>query len=344
MTTRSRTAEASVVPVPRSGLELRHLRAFLALVEHGHITAAARALGLAQSTLSESLLGLERALGGPVVLRGRGARSGQATLTDAGRALLPHAREVLAAVDRAQAAVAQSTRTARGRISIVANESVSTYLLPWAAARFRGGRPNTQLSVSVDVCAGVRASVAGGAAHLGLLLGSGRDLPAARPRGSNAISRRIIGPALPVVAFAKPSHPLVQRGRRTVLTPDALAPYPLFVSDAAGDFHALIGRFVAGSRTHPARIESTGSVEGVKRALSEHPTAIGFLPAYAIAEERRAGAVAVLNIRPAPPVLRLEAWSSRSRESDPAIDELLDNLRESCERAMAGTLAEKLQP
>lgn len=75
---------------PISGLEIRQLRAFVALVERKRITAAAQSLGLAQSTVSEALSALERALGTPLVLRRRGGHGLE--LTDVGHALLPHAR------------------------------------------------------------------------------------------------------------------------------------------------------------------------------------------------------------------------------------------------------------
>ena len=48
---------------PADTVEIRQLRAFLMLAELGRITAAARALGLAQSTVSETLAALERRLG-----------------------------------------------------------------------------------------------------------------------------------------------------------------------------------------------------------------------------------------------------------------------------------------
>jgi nicotinamidase-related amidase len=48
---------------PTSDLELRHLRAFVALADQGSVTAASRALALAQSTVSEALAALERSWG-----------------------------------------------------------------------------------------------------------------------------------------------------------------------------------------------------------------------------------------------------------------------------------------
>src|SRR5262245_15055049 len=74
----------------KTALELRHLRAFVMLVEHGGITAAALALEHAQSTVSEALAALERSLGAELIVRGRGSNSARPTA--AGLALLPHAR------------------------------------------------------------------------------------------------------------------------------------------------------------------------------------------------------------------------------------------------------------
>src|SRR4030095_1992691 len=95
-----------------SALEFRHLRAFIALVDHGSITAAAQALGLAQSTVSESLAALERALGTPVTLRRRGAPD--VLLTAAGQAMLPHARKMLDSLDDAYKDVAGGADRGRG--------------------------------------------------------------------------------------------------------------------------------------------------------------------------------------------------------------------------------------
>jgi DNA-binding transcriptional LysR family regulator len=71
-------------------LKRSHLRQFLAVVETGGFTAAARAIGVTQPTLSQGIAELERAVGAPLLLRERRA----VRLTEAGNRLLTHARAI----------------------------------------------------------------------------------------------------------------------------------------------------------------------------------------------------------------------------------------------------------
>jgi DNA-binding transcriptional LysR family regulator len=79
----------------RMSIELRHLRAFVAIGEHGTITAAASVLHTGQPTLSRTLRQLETRLGVRLVDRS----THHLELTAAGRALLGRAKRVLADVE-----------------------------------------------------------------------------------------------------------------------------------------------------------------------------------------------------------------------------------------------------
>jgi DNA-binding transcriptional LysR family regulator len=76
---------------PDIGLELRHLRCFVAVAEHGQVSTAAEALRLAQPAVSQTIRQLERELG--VDLFRRHPRG--VALTRAGEELLPKARVAL---------------------------------------------------------------------------------------------------------------------------------------------------------------------------------------------------------------------------------------------------------
>jgi DNA-binding transcriptional LysR family regulator len=313
--------------VPAFDLELRQLRAFLALVENGSVTAASRTLHLAQSTVSEGIAALERALGTALIRHKRGTHTPE--LTSAGQVLLPHAREVLAGVDKACIAVSKTAVGARGSLHIVANESVSTYLLSGVLTTMRQHWPNTKFSVSVATCADIRAGLADGTFELGLLLEAVNRKTksgAATSTSNRSDGRQVVAPHVPLVIFAAPGHPLVKPASRQGLPRYALDSFPLFVSDAAGDFHALLERFFREERLPGPRLESTGSIEGVKAGVLADPRGLGVLPSYAIAEELKTGRMARLELRPALPRMQLVALLSRSRTLHPSTIELLHEM------------------
>jgi DNA-binding transcriptional LysR family regulator len=96
-----------------ANLELRHLRAFVAVAEELHFTRAARRLHLAQQALSVQIRQIEEELG--TQLFERTTRSVE--LTEAGRTLYAHAVPILASVS---AALEQTARTGAGEIGRLA--------------------------------------------------------------------------------------------------------------------------------------------------------------------------------------------------------------------------------
>ena len=305
-------------------IEIRQLRAFVTLVELGRVTYAARALGLAQSTVSEALAALERRLGAPVVLRRRGSADA-AGLTSAGRALLPHARTVLAAVEEAHLAVARTIGRARAHVVVVASESVSTYLLPAVLVQLRTKWPDTKFTVCVARAMDIRDRVTRGKCDVGLLLeraeGCSKETqnsPARAPTGSRTVLDDVR-----LTVFARASHPLQGRPVRR----ESMAPHPLYVSEAAFDFREFVHRYMSKRSTVRLRVESAGSVEGVKKAVLSEAGALGLLPAFAVAEEIRQGALVTLDLRPAPPQMRLQALLLKPKHAHPALDELFEMIR-----------------
>ena len=295
-----------------AGLEIRHLRALVALVDSGSMTAAAQSLGMAQSTVSEAMSALDRTLGTPAVARRRGTRGSD--LTAAGRALLPYARRVLAALEDAQTAVAAVTREARATVDIVANESVSTYLLPETLAVLRQRWPGTRFSVTVATCQAVRDGLAQGRYDIGFLLAAAAGeggLPLADVR---------------LVLFCGAEHPLAPPGNGPV--PRArLAPFRIFMSDSSGDFHALLHGFFHADGLPGPRLEASGTIDAVKRSVLADRLALGVLPDYAVTEELRNGRMRALPVRPSLPPLRLAAHLCGVRPTGPAAADLVEVLR-----------------
>ena len=91
-------------------MELRELRAFVAVTEEGGLSSAARRLHISQPALSQTMNALERQLGVKLLVRS----STGVTPTDAGSTLLAEARAVLARHDQALRTMAAYTTDAGG--------------------------------------------------------------------------------------------------------------------------------------------------------------------------------------------------------------------------------------
>jgi DNA-binding transcriptional LysR family regulator len=124
-------------------LDPRLLRAFVAVAEELSFSRAAERMGLAQQALSAQVRQLESRLDAKVFKR----TTRRVSLTPAGEALLPHARDALAAVDAGVQAVRKSTEDAANAIAVagVAEAgAVGTAILE------RFGRDFPEISVSVS--------------------------------------------------------------------------------------------------------------------------------------------------------------------------------------------------
>jgi DNA-binding transcriptional LysR family regulator len=124
-------------------MELRQLEHFLAVVEEGSFTRAAARLFMVQSSLSASLLGLERELGTDLFIRGRRG----AELTDGGRAFLEPARATLCGADRARDAVAEVKGLIRGSVRIAAVAMPRSIDVGDTIRRFQDEHPGVDVHV-----------------------------------------------------------------------------------------------------------------------------------------------------------------------------------------------------
>ena len=125
------------------------VRAFLATIEEGSLSAAARALGQTQPTLSRQVTGLERDLG--VTLFERSPRT--MTLTEAGAELLDHVRAMGEAATRLSLSASGQSQAIEGHVSITATDMTATYSLPPVLMQLRDIAPhiNVELIPSNDV-------------------------------------------------------------------------------------------------------------------------------------------------------------------------------------------------
>lgn len=149
--------------------ELRH---FLLVIEHGTLTAAARHAHLSQPALTASIQRLESAFEARLLHRSRRG----AEPTAAGRALVPHARAALAAVDDGRRAVAEVEGLAGGEVRLGGGATACTYLLPEPLARFRARWPEVRISLHEDFGDGLRARLHAGALDMAVVTGEDGEL------------------------------------------------------------------------------------------------------------------------------------------------------------------------
>ncbi|MFC8528607.1 LysR family transcriptional regulator [Nocardia sp. NPDC057227] len=138
-------------------MELRHLRYFVAIAEAGGFTRAAERLHITQPGLSAQIAQLEKELGLPLLHRG-GRR---VTLTEAGAAVLPHARAALAAAERAGQVADEFTGLLRGqvRIGLISGATADEFDVAGALAGFHAAHPGISIGLTEDISAEMLAAV-----------------------------------------------------------------------------------------------------------------------------------------------------------------------------------------
>jgi DNA-binding transcriptional LysR family regulator len=118
-------------------VHVRDLRYFVAVAEELHFTRAAESLRISQPSLSRQIRLLERNLGLPLFQRDRRT----VTLTRAGEALLPRARDVLSSWDDALAEATQRAREIAGALRVGFQTSVAGPLYQVTVGRFNARHP-----------------------------------------------------------------------------------------------------------------------------------------------------------------------------------------------------------
>jgi DNA-binding transcriptional LysR family regulator len=125
------------------GVELRHLRYFVAVADAGTFTHAAERMFIAQPTLSQQIRRLEEMVGTPLLQRRRGG----VRLTEAGAVLLEESRSVLSLVDHGMSRTRQVAGLARPRLRFILPPDLPEALAVEVTARLRRTAADADLDV-----------------------------------------------------------------------------------------------------------------------------------------------------------------------------------------------------
>jgi DNA-binding transcriptional LysR family regulator len=132
-------------------LNLSEMQVFAVAAETENFSKAARRLQISQPAVSQQIRSLENCLGTELFLRsGRGA-----TLSDAGKILLPMARELLDLSRRIEETMRSLDGRVVGHLTIGCTTTAGKYMLPLVAAAFSQHHPNVQVTIEMCNCASI---------------------------------------------------------------------------------------------------------------------------------------------------------------------------------------------
>ena len=300
-------------------MEIPQVEAFLAVGTFGGFRRAADALRVTQPAVSARIKALEDSLGVSLFERGK---TGMA-LSAAGRALRPHAEQLLHAVALARQAVHDLRPASGGAITIAAALSICTYLLPDVLKRFQAAHPKTLITVRSGHSKEVLEMVLAGEAELGLA----RSLH--HPEVETVSLRDD-----PLVLVAAPGSVMAKAGRARL---DEVAAQPLILFDRGSSDWTLSHGLFRRAGLVPNVVLEVESIEAAKRMV-ERGIGLAFLPQLAVVHEIRRRRLLAITVRDAEPLSRsLDLIHPRQRPLSAEAQGLLKTLRAAvAESAPAG--------
>lgn len=256
-------------------MELKNLRTFQAVVDHGSYQRAAQFLGYTQSTVTVQIQQLEQELGIPLFERvGR-----RMVLTQAGEQALIQARELLQAAERL-VQMGQTSQTLTGTLRVDMAETLLCYRMQPVIQKFRQLAPQVRLIIRSRNCLLIPENVRTGACDLGV----GYDMEWNR----EILEVESMG-EYEIVLLAAPefAHP-------DFTTPGQYKPVSLITDEPDSIFRRQLEAYL---QQRDITLDATlelWSIETIKRCTMSN---LGFtyLPRFAAREELEAGTLVELS-------------------------------------------------
>ena len=151
-------------------MELRQLRYFVAIVDHGALSRAARVLHIVQPALTQQIQLLEEELGAQLLHRS--AQGMQAT--DAGKVFYEHAQAILKQVNDAKSAVKQSTDKPSGTVALGIPQSASGALALPLLTAVRAAYPDIVFQLTEELTGNLTEQLRSGRLNFAILFDDGQ--------------------------------------------------------------------------------------------------------------------------------------------------------------------------
>ncbi len=253
-------------------MEIRQLRAFVAIAEAGTFTAGAQRVHVTQAAISMQIRQLENELGARLFVRA----PRRVILTEAGEHLLDRARHILRELDAAQDEIAELAGAERGRLRIgSASAAITSDPLPKILKELRKQHAGAEISVTSGTSEALVHQILAGELDLAFV-----SLPV---EARSIQTERLNEDQL--VAIASPRHRLAKQRTVSAYT---LAGEKLILGERGGNTRRLIDQFFAQAGV-TLTISMELSRQAAIRRMVEEDMGVGIVPLKSVREEVERG-------------------------------------------------------
>ena len=253
-------------------MEIKQLKAFLAIAETKTFTAGAKRVNVTQAAISMQIRQLEEEVGLQLFTR----TPRRVILTEAGEYLLERARTILREHDSAVAEIAELGGVEHGRLRIgSASAEFATLQLPHILQNIKGKYPHSDISVSAGTSQTLVEKIMHGDLDIAFV-----SLPV-----DNASITTDLLFSDEIVAIAYPDHPLANQ--RSISSAE-LAREKLILGERGGNTRRMIDDFFRSANVTPNVIMELSRQEAINQMV-ENDLGVGTAGAKTIADEIREG-------------------------------------------------------
>jgi DNA-binding transcriptional LysR family regulator len=253
-------------------MEIRQLKAFVAIAESKTFTAGAKQVHVTQAAISMQISQLEKEVGLPLFIR----TPRQVLLTEAGEILLVHSRKILREHDAAISQIAELAGAEHGRLRIgSASSNFVTGTLPKVLQRLKKKYPNAEIAVVSGTSEALIEQVLAGDVDVAFV---------SLPVESQHIQTELLM-SDEIVAVAHPSHPLANK---KVISAAALAGEKLILGEKGGNTRRLIDDFFAAAGVKPNVVMELSRQSSINE-MAKSALGVGIAGVKAIEKDVAAG-------------------------------------------------------
>ena len=253
-------------------MDIRQLKAFVAIAESGTFTAGAGRVHVTQAAISMQIRQLENETGAQLFVRA----PRRVILTEAGEKLLERAYVILREHDAALEEMAALTGAHKGRLRIgSASAMVSADPLPQILRELKKSHEAVETSVSSGTSESLVQQVLAGELDVAFV---------SLPVDARGIQTELLSEDY-LVAVASPRHKLANQ---KVVSAYALAGEKLILGERGGNTRRLIDQFFAQAGVTPKVIMELSRLAAIKRMVEED-MGVGIVPLQSVEEEVAAG-------------------------------------------------------